>query len=239
MSLSSLFSQTLYYFRRSIFPFTLYSILVFSSTLFIGMMNSLSVLLFQFVLLPLLFAGYFVYLIRIRSLGNADFSDFFKAGSHFMPIIVIGSLKSFLFSLLLTPYMKKYGELLVQVSKEKNAEMYEPLMQSWTDSTFIAAVLGIILCNYILCLSVPSVLIYGYRAFDGIRWSFIQTLKNLSVTLPFFILLVIVSFSGILIFGVGLLITFGIYHCGIFALINTLTDKNNNHSEHLDTDTVP
>lgn len=239
MKISSLFSQTVLHFKKSFLVFTLYTLLVFTSTMFIGMMNSISVLLFQFVLLPLLFAGYFVYLIQLNTTGKAGFADFFKAGNHFMPIIVIGSLKSFLFSMLLSPYMKKYGEMLVAVSKEQNAEMYEPLMQSWSDPTFLLAVVGILLCNFLLCLAVPSVLIYGLRAFDGVRWSVVQTVKNITVILPFFIILVLISYSGIFFFGIGLFLTFGFYHCGIYALINAPIYKQNNESEDLDIDTTP
>lgn len=218
IQLSEVIQLTFLYFKKVFMHFTIYSMIILTLVLISNSLHPYAGLLFQFAVWPLLLAGYFLYLKENLKALPTPISTFFQGSNYLIPLVIVNATKLIVFSLLFLPYTGKYTPLLQEFMLTRNVALQAEIFLSLRSPEFLLASLGTIILLYLTSLAVPYVLFHDMRPYKALAMSAKKTSKIFVKGFLLFVFLLVLSGVGILIFGVGIFLTIGIYFCGIFAL---------------------
>lgn len=221
-SFGKAFALTFAFFKKVFMHFTLFSMIIATLTLLSNSFHPYVGLLFQFTVWPLLLAGYYLYLAESQRPSSPPFAIFFQGVNYFLPIVYINATKLIFSSLLFFPYTATYSELLQEFMETRNADLQKSVMASLSSPEFFIGTGGSFLLFYFTSLAVPYVLFSNKTPINAILKSARTNFKIIQKGLIYYFLLILLSGTGFLFFGVGIFLTAGIYFCGIFALYSIL-----------------
>lgn len=233
MNFTNLATLTVSYFKSVFLQFLAFTLLIMGIFLFISGMHPYIVLMAQYLLVPLLLAGYYLFLREVEEGREKSFAVFFKGADYFLPLIILGVYQIFLMFVAAYPYTLQHAELLNSMVESQPEERIQELIVTLKSSSFFLSLLLIFLLNYLFVQAVPMVLFDRMRPLQAMILSMKIAVKGFPVLVPFYLVLVLASISGIIVFGVGILISLGLYFCGVYAIYTLSKDHRMQLMENL------
>jgi hypothetical protein len=233
MNFTNLVGLTFSYFKNVFLQFLAFTLLVMGIVVFISNLHPYIVLMAQYLLLPLLLAGYYLFLRQVEEGGEKSFGIFFRGADYFLPLIVLGVYQIFLMFVAAYPYTLQHAEFLNGLVDYPEEERIQELLLTLQSSSFFLSLFFVFLFNYLFAQAVPMVLFDKLRPLQAMILSMKIAFKAFPVLLPFYLVLVLASVSGMVLLGLGILLSFGLYFCGVYAMYSLSKDQRMQMMENL------
>ena len=163
-----------------------------------------------------------------------DFAVIFSMFRNFLPIITANVI---VMTLLLLTFMPLRGDL-IGITEAMQSGMIDPeelnqLIQDIPKAKLLITVGLYAIVNFIFVFVNYFIGLYNLSGIQSIVYSLQFVFRKFPILFVYFIISAIIAFSGVFLFGVGVMITFPLMYTLIYAAFTDLTQFDTFHLDHI------
>ncbi len=221
--------------NQFIMGFILFFLLFMLITGAVDLLPRMSDLINRIFITPVLGVGVYFVASNISRGREHNFDQFWKGFQFLSPLILMSLIEAAIFILLISPILMNgeislYWEWFEEWQKTPLSIDSFPGFQTW----YLILLLPIIYLSIVWIYAPLLIIFYNMPAWEAMEASRKIISKQWGIFALFYFLVSIISVSGVLLFGIGILYTLPLGACMLYASFEDILDfylKNNEEDE--------